>query len=807
MKELRGVSVATAATIALIASQPAAANPTQVTNVRLNPSATGFDVVLETQGNKAPQVFNVNRGNTWNAYVFNAQISQPFRQDNPAPGIAQVSVIPSGANGVQVTVVGKGTAPVGQVASRNPQGVILSVSNPEGNASANAAPNAAANTATNAPANSPVASVPPSPAMRLNSTREIVAQAPSAPMPASTTPVTPFVPSATVPTSGTPTVPTAPVPPLMPRAVAPPVGDQAISQIDTSPTTIDLGTNERIPRLVLRDAPVREVLSLLARAAGLNLAYSDAPGGVQGGQTAGQGAAKANGPTISLDIENESVQDVFNYVLRITCVPSSGQAGGAGSGSSCLGLEANRVGRTVFVGPRLPDDARNLISRTIRLNQVTASDAAAFLTTQGAETQRPFEQIQIQTVGEGAAARTIEIRTPTILPLRATEGTGPLILRGLSVSSNDRLNAITLTGSPRTVEVATRLLGQLDARKRQVAINVKIVDVNLLRTDDFNTSFSFGVGNNFFSVDQGAAVFNFGQTRPPTTAEMRDSLTGRPVTGIQYPESNGELGPFLDIPNTSTPFSPPSSADTSLGTVVGGRAPFGTSSNPFQPGVTEVTAPTATTPGRLEYALPSLFQFPSRFLARLQTQVTSGNAKVLADPTVVVQDGETSSVKLIQEVFSGFRRTGLIDEPIIREAGLILNLQVDRIDDNGFVTLRVNPIISAPANAVQTSQGQLTLISGRSVQSGAIRVRDGQTLILSGIIQESDRSSVTKVPILGDIPLLGSLFRSTNRTNSRQEVIVMLTPQIIDDSDRSSFGYGYVPGREVRQFLQQQEQR
>ncbi|HTL89131.1 MAG TPA: type II and III secretion system protein, partial [Leptolyngbya sp.] len=186
-----------------------------------------------------------------------------------------------------------------------------------------------------------------------------------------------------------------------------------------------------------------------------------------------------------------------------------------------------------------------------------------------------------------------------------------------------------------------------------------------------------------------------------------------------------------------------------------------------------------------------------------------------ASPTVVVQDGEKSTVRLTQEVFSGFKRvsqstdaqTSFVDEPIIREAGLILNVVVDRIDDNGFVTLRVNPVISAPGNSVQTPQGQVTLISGRSIESGAIRIRDGQTLILSGIIQESDRASVTKVPILGDLPLLGALFRSTNRNNTRQEVIVMLTPQIMDDTDQSSFGYGYVPGKETRQFLQQQENR
>ena len=101
-----------------------------------------------------------------------------------------------------------------------------------------------------------------------------------------------------------------------------------------------------------------------------------------------------------------------------------------------------------------------------------------------------------------------------------------------------------------------------------------------------------------------------------------------------------------------------------------------------------------------------------------------------------------------------------------------------------------------------TGQGFVTLISERSLQSGLVRMRDGQTLILSGIIQESDRVSVTKVPILGDIPIIGSLFRSTNKNNQRNEVIVLLTPQVMDDSQNSSYGYNYKPSPEVRRMLQ-----
>jgi type IV pilus assembly protein PilQ len=133
---------------------------------------------------------------------------------------------------------------------------------------------------------------------------------------------------------------------------------------------------------------------------------------------------------------------------------------------------------------------------------------------------------------------------------------------------------------------------------------------------------------------------------------------------------------------------------------------------------------------------------------------------------------------------------------------LILQIDIDRIDDNGFVSLSVAPSISAPSGSTfDTGAGSITLLSRRSLNSGQIRVRDGQTLLLSGIIQESERSSVTKVPILGDIPLLGALFRSTTNDQTRQELIVLLTPEILEDSDQSTWGYSYTPSEEAQEIL------
>ncbi|MER3431931.1 MAG: type II and III secretion system protein [Leptolyngbya sp. ERB_1_1] len=754
MKELRAISLATAATLALISHQPAAANPTQVTNVTVNPNGSGFDVVLQTQGGKAPQVFNVNRGNTWNAYVFNAQIRQPYRQNNPAPGISQISVVPSGANGVQVTVVGTSVAPIGQIAARNAQGVIFNVASGGGGAS---------NAANVPPAPTAVAQAAPSAPLPAS---------PMAQMPNSTTPVAPFVPSAQVPNQGQPTVPVAPTPPLMRRAIAPPVGDISVSQFDASPSTIDLATNERIPRLVLRDAPVREVLSLLAKAARLNLAYSESLSRQQQGGTQGE---KSNGPTISLDIENESVQDVFNYVLRVSCIPlatAGGSNGGSGS-TRCANLEATRSGRTIFVGAKLPNGAKDIIVRSVRINQTSITTALKILVGLGAESaNNPTQRItslnsnsQIsgaqssnQQSGQqpsGSNGSSSSVSETDLKAQRIDFQDSVPLLRGLQALGDERTNTITLIGSPKQVDLAINQLTIADVRRRMVAVNVKVVDVNLLSLHNVGTSFSFGVGNNQFTNNNGVAVFNFGSSGPA---------------------SNG----LFSTPNQS-------SIGTGIAPIIGGVSP--------------------------------VINFAKNFLGQLQTAVSNGNAKILTDPTLVVQEGETATVNLIQEVITNFSQQttfgqGASQSTITVEkkpAGLILPVKVDRIDDNGFVSLSIAPSISQPESSqtinLNGSSNSIILLSERRLDSGQIRLRDGQTLVLSGIIQDTDRVSSTKVPILGDIPLLGALFRSTSRTNQRREVIVLVTPQVMDDGDRSTYGYGYVPGKEVRQFLQQQEKR
>ena len=127
-------------------------------------------------------------------------------------------------------------------------------------------------------------------------------------------------------------------------------------------------------------------------------------------------------------------------------------------------------------------------------------------------------------------------------------------------------------------------------------------------------------------------------------------------------------------------------------------------------------------------------------------------------------------------------------------AGLTMGVSVEKIDDNGFVTLSLNPSVSVPSPAGFQQGVQIFNINERTLTSGDIRLRDGQTLVLTGVINEQQREQINKWPILGDLPFLGSLFRSTNSTRVKDELVILVTPRILDDNQGGAYGYGYRPG-------------
>jgi len=116
---------------------------------------------------------------------------------------------------------------------------------------------------------------------------------------------------------------------------------------------------------------------------------------------------------------------------------------------------------------------------------------------------------------------------------------------------------------------------------------------------------------------------------------------------------------------------------------------------------------------------------------------------------------------------------------VYKEFGIRLNFH-PKISSNGEIYLNVYQEVSELdfANAVVLSGFRIPALKSRKAESG-LQLADGQTFILAGLIDNKVSRQVSKFPLLGDIPILGTLFRSTRYTNNETELMVIITPKIV----------------------------
>jgi type IV pilus assembly protein PilQ len=365
--------------------------------------------------------------------------------------------------------------------------------------------------------------------------------------------------------------------------------------------------------------------------------------------------------------------------------------------------------------------------------------------------------------------------------------------------------------------VAEQYLKQLDLRQRQVALSVKILDVSLDNDKQIDNSFAFRYGNNFIVNNSGQLLGAFGSALPPT-----DEAFGRvvdPDTAIEV-DQDGRV-----------------TVTAEAGTNAIGGAQFGTQ-NP-RADVSGFFAGTRRNPG-LSYARDNFYDF-------VRAQIESRSTKILASPTLILSEnpeelrtGEDQSAVNIQAlgtsnagsvggdlatigrtkanesyvtvgeqvitnytVQAGENGASATCQPEFGISGLTFGARVSKIDDNGFVTFSMSPAISATVRTQDVPNcGPIDILAVRRLDTGSARVRDGQTLILTGVISDADSQIVRKWPILGDMPIVGQFFRDSSSNRAKRELVILVTPRIIDDGEGGTFGYGYRPSTEdARRFM------
>jgi type IV pilus assembly protein PilQ len=292
-------------------------------------------------------------------------------------------------------------------------------------------------------------------------------------------------------------------------------------------------------------------------------------------------------------------------------------------------------------------------------------------------------------------------------------------------------NSLVLTDSEEGIAQAERLIAQLDKRPKQVMIEARIVEINL------NNGFDMGVQWEFA---------NQNVTRNPDGSIKSSKNIG----GISTDEQDSRIQHSFD----------------------GGDTNFGAMIPPNGTGVT-LPGPTSTA---ITFGIVKANQILDVSLAAL---VTQSKAKILSAPKVVTLNGESARIQAVQDI--RFRTSSVSNGVVTSDfktvsAGIILTV-TPTINAEDRVTLKINPESSFPT-AESTEAGPI--IRTRTAQTTVV-IKDGDTLVIGGLIDDQDSKGVQKVPLLGDIPIIGVFFRSTTSTKTRNELLVFVTPRIVRD--------------------------
>jgi type IV pilus assembly protein PilQ len=172
------------------------------------------------------------------------------------------------------------------------------------------------------------------------------------------------------------------------------------------------------------------------------------------------------------------------------------------------------------------------------------------------------------------------------------------------------------------------------------------------------------------------------------------------------------------------------------------------------------------------------------YKATLNLLESNGDATLLANPQIATIDGEEASINIGDEVpiiTTVTTDTETRDKVEFKDIGINL-LIIPRVTNNEKIVVKVKPEVSTISGYItsKATGNSYPQISTRKAQT-RIRVQDGKTIAIGGLIKDKEIESLAKVPFLGALPMLGKLFQSKSIENKKTELIIFITPKIISD--------------------------
>lgn len=294
---------------------------------------------------------------------------------------------------------------------------------------------------------------------------------------------------------------------------------------------------------------------------------------------------------------------------------------------------------------------------------------------------------------------------------------------GMRIAHDEATNSLVIIASPEDFRIVKQVIDELDRVRKQVFVDAVILEISSDDDFEFNMAVHGPQRPNNESVG-----FWSGQFGAQSFGLSQDLLSGLAM---------GVFGPVTDVP--------------------------------LQDG--------------------SSLSVPA-FGIVLQAIKTYSSAEIVSNPNLLTLDNEEAKIVVGRKVpfptNSAFNQFSGMPMVTFTREDVAVTLEITpRINSENFVTLETRVEVS---EVEPGSSGADALLSGgpvtskREVETVAL-VRDNQTVVLGGLVGTTETESEVKVPVLGDIPLIGALFRGTTRTSRKSNLLIFLTPHIIEDEE------------------------
>ena len=371
----------------------------------------------------------------------------------------------------------------------------------------------------------------------------------------------------------------------------------------------------------------------------------------------------------------------------------------------------------------------------------TSTGGAAGIITGAAASTSSGTELKL---GEGVVACSVSATA-------GSSSVAPFDVQNLSISYFPQRGTITLMGgSEAQARMIENFIKANDVKQPQAFLEVSIVELNETGSKEFQ---------NNWQVQSKAWGVNFNGTS--TSGGRAGGQSGNFIENTRYMWENGTGDPYQD--------------DEGKWVV----------------------------PNQIKQTFYEIMPATTYITWQINYLIENRKARVLANPKILITNGQESVIDLTQDYVekvtseyltssmagTGTTGTAQKDYTIGSDLGIKVTL-TPFISPEGYVTLNIKPEYSTVADQVRTAsevQGEYdlaaTLLSRRNLDLKNVRIKDGETLIIGGLIQESEQKTVNKIPFLGDLPVIGTVFRSTATSKAKSELVIMITPKILNDGD------------------------